>query len=168
MLANTVGREPAAIKVSLQCRRGCSSGFCWRSPWQEPPVKMEGCSWRHLKHMEKATRGGTDARSDTGAKFYSFFPIMKIGLVATHQAVQRGFCCPGVLSSSSSQPKKQSGLLSVKQIQADLQGVRIKIVLIRKASPLQIRTEKSYLAIFCSYQEDRWKCKCTHICRFKH
>lgn len=39
LLANTVGCEPAAIKVSLQHRRGCSSGFCWRSPWQEPPEK---------------------------------------------------------------------------------------------------------------------------------
>lgn len=28
------------MEVSPRCRRGCSSGFCWRSPWQEPPEKQ--------------------------------------------------------------------------------------------------------------------------------
>lgn len=84
--------------------------------------------------------------------FHPFFPPhdKKISLGATHQAVQRGFCCSGIPSSGSSRPAKRSRLLSVGQIQAELTRaiVRIKMVLIRKASPLQIRKEKPYLGFF--------------------
>lgn len=173
LLINTVSCELAAIKVSLRRRMGCSSAFCWRSPWQEPPEKQykDGRVFMEASEVHEESHWWWNwCKIRHRSEVLLFFPHHKKLISLLHTRLCREVSAAQVSCPPAAViPKNRVGFSrwnKFRQIYKVI--VRIKMVLIRKASPLQVREEKSYLVIFCSYQEDRWKCKCTHICRFEH